>query len=267
MNKSQRINPSSKAVFFFGVLNLIGILLMAIAAQAQVAGGLDAAKFKIMSGEGEQVIGHGEYHLESKAGRTVLIGNNHYLDGEYDVERDVIIPGANGTTPVLVSFEHVFYNTDGSQKFASSADVRDGRAVCRGIEGNYDAQIDFPADTYAGATAVIAMQNALRDGGQPSFHVFDCGPSPRVVAIAAQPEDQREIGVYPGKLMEVDVSADLGWIGALAGGLLPHRKAWFDANAGWQFIAGKIQRYFASGPQVMLVRETIGRGGIGIPNG
>lgn len=264
MSRNQRINPKSKAVFVFGVLNLAGIVLMAIAARAQVAGGLDAAKFKIMNGEGGQVIGHGEYHVESTAAQTVLIGNSRYLDGEYDVERDVIIPGADGGTPVLVSFEHVFYNTDGSQKFASRADVRGGRAECRGDEGSFDAQIDFPADTYAGATAVLAMQNALRDGGQPSFHVFDCGPSPRVVAIAAKPEDQREIAAYPGKLMQVDVTADLGWIGTLASGLLPHRKAWFDANAGWQFIAAKIQRYFASGPQVMLVRE---QGGIGIPNG
>ncbi len=267
MNKNQQINPRSKAVFFFGVLNLVGILLLAIAAQAGVAGGLDAAKFKIMSGDGAQVLGHGEYHLEKTGGQTVLIGNNRYLDGEYDVERDVIIPGANDTTPVLVSFEHVFYNIDGSQKFASRADVRGGQAECRGIEGSYDAHIDFPADTYAGATAVLAMQDVLRDGGQPSFHVFDCGPSPRVVAIAAQPEDQQEIGVYPGKLMQVDVTADLGWIGTLASGLLPHRKAWFDANAGWEFIAGKIQRYFASGPQVMLVRETLTKGGIAMPNG
>lgn len=255
----QRINPRSKAIFVFGLLNVIGIMLMAFAARAETgtAGALNAAKFKIMTGEGAQLIGHGEYHVENVGGQTVLIGNNRYVDGEYDVERDVIMPGEGGR-PLLVSFEHVFYNIDGSQKFISRADVRNGRAECRGADGSYDAQIDFPADTYAGATAVLAMENALRSGAEPSFHAFDCGPSPRVVAVAGQTEDQEEIGVYPGKVTQVDVTADLGWIGALASGLLPHRKAWFDASAGWRFIAGKIQRYFASGPLVMLVRETDG---------
>ena len=117
--------------------------------------------------------------------------------------------------------------------------------------------MDFPSDTYAGATAVLALESALRmQGGRAAFHVFDCGPTPNVVGVQAQPNDEAQRwSLYPGKLVSVDVTANLGWLGSIVGGLLPHRLAWFDPAGGWRFVGGKIQRYFASGPQVMLVRE------------
>ena len=263
MSKLTQIGSKTESVLLCAMISMLALALSAAAARADGGGAatsLEAATFRIMSADGSQVLGHGEYHVENSAAQPVLVGQNRYIDGEYDVERDIIAFGADGGAR-LVSFEHSFFNADGSQKFFGRADLRKGEGECTGFEANRERalvkHIDFPADTYAGATAVMALENALRTGvGEASFHVFDCGPAPRVVAVAAQlGREQQESDLYPRKLMQVDVTADLGWLGSLVDGLLPHRRAWFDPSAGWHFVAGKIQRYFASGPLVMLVRE------------
>ncbi len=231
-------------------------------AWASATESLDAASFTIMSGDGDQVLGHGEYHLEKAGAQPVLVGTDRYLDGEYDIERDVISSADSAAVPALVSFEHWFFNADGSRKFLARADLRSGEAECSSFEAGRERgavqHLDFPADTYAGATAVVALEDGLRaGGGQAAFHVFDCGPAPNVVAVAAQADQQaRGWNLYPGPLTQVDVTADLGWLGSLVDGLLPHRRAWFDPAAGWRFVGGKIQRYFFKGPQVTLVRES-----------
>lgn len=247
----------------FGFVITAGIVVPAASVRAQSAGGndLDRAAFRIVSADGSQVLGHGEYHLEDGA-QPVLVGRNKYTDGEYDVERDVVVPGSDGSISGMVSFEHTYFNADGSKKLVARADLRSGEAGCIDYEAGEERgavkQIDFPSDTYAGATAVLAMENALREnGGQASFHVFDCGPNPKVVAVSATQIAGRDESVasYPRPLTLIDVTADLGWVGSLVGGMLPHRHAWFDAASGWHFVAGKIQRYFARGPDVMMVRE------------
>ncbi len=260
MSKLTKMLTIKKALL--GGVIAAGLVIPAAArAQSASSNDLDRAAFRIMSADGSQVLGHGEYHLENGA-QPVLVGQNKYSDGEYDVERDVVVPGADGSISAMLSFEHTYFNADGSKKFVASADLQSGEAGCI----NYDAgeergatkQIEFPSDTYAGATAVLALENALRaNGGQASFHVFDCGPNPNVVAVAATQiaGDEESVGAYPRPLTLVDVTADLGWLGGLVNGMLPHRHAWFDASGGWRFVAGKIQRYFASGPQVMMVRE------------
>ena len=56
------------------------------------------------------------------------------------------------------------------------------------------------------------------------------------------------------------LTAQLGWVGDLLGSLLPHRSAWFNPSRGWQYVGGKIQRYLATGPQVILVRDGSAQG-------
>jgi hypothetical protein len=253
--------PAVRAALFAATAAM-AIALSMRPTPANATESLDAASFTIMSADGGQVLGHGEYHLENSGPQPVLIGNDRYFDGEYDIERDVISSAANTGVPALVSFEHSFFNADGSRKFFARADLPSGEAECSSYEAGRQhsalQHVDFPADTYAGATAVVALEAALRTGGgQAAFHVFDCGPAPSVVAVAAQADQElRGWSLYPGRLTQVDVTADLGWLGSLVDGLLPHRRAWFDPTAGWRFVGGKIQRYFASGPQVMLVRES-----------
>jgi hypothetical protein len=259
MSKLTAISKFSSTI----TLAILGAAIAATlpaSAHAQGVKDLQAAAFKIMTADGSQVLGRGEYHLESGA-QPVLIGQNKYSDGEYDIERDVIVPSSDGGISAMLSFEHTYFNADGSKKFMARADLRSGEAGCisydTGDESGATKRIEFPTDTWAGATAVLAMENALRiGGGQASFHVFDCGPNPNVVKVSAtQIGDGESVASYPRPLTTIDVTADLGWVGGLVGGLLPHRHAWFDSASGWRFVAGKIQRYFASGPQVMMVRD------------
>lgn len=220
--------------------------------------------FKILSADGQRMLGHANYQIRVAPGGAVLTGENRYLDGEHDVERDVIkIVGTDGV-PTLVSFERSFFNADGSPKYASRADLGSGAAACTsyedGLARTMNRRMEFAPDTYAGASAVVALEHALRRGMRAmGFHFFDCAPGPTVVAVTADPPAEgRNWRFYPSsRLAQVDVTAELGWLGSLIEGLVPHRAIWFDqgASGGWQYVGGTVQRYFASGPQVMLVRE------------
>ncbi len=237
---------------------------------ARAAAAFDAAPqtFTILSADGQQVLGHANYQIQAAPGGAVLSGENRYLDGERDVERDVIkIAGSNGV-PTLVSFERSFFNADGSPKFSSRADLGSGAAACISYQDGraraINRRLEFAPDTYAGASAVVALEQALRHGMRAmGFHFFDCAPGPTVVAVTTdQPAEGRSWRFYPSnRLAQVDVTAELGWLGSLVEGLVPHRAVWFDQSAGggWQYVGGTVQRYFASGPQVMLVREASAR--------
>jgi hypothetical protein len=258
----------AKVRFFLVSTLVIAAALLAVGASAR-AGVLvnsEAQTFKILSADGQRVLGHAHYQVQAEPGGAVLTGENRYLDGEHDVERDVIkIAGGDGA-PRLVSFEHAFFNADGSRKLASRADLSTGAAACTSYEGGQARTLNrrmmFAPDTYAGASAVVALEHALRRGmGAMGFHFFDCAPGPMVVAVTANPPAEGQSWrFYPSnRLAQVDVTADLGWLGSLVDGLVPHRHIWFDPNAsgGWHYVGGTIQRYFASGPQVMLVREAV----------
>ncbi|HZO80467.1 MAG TPA: hypothetical protein VFB33_02145 [Candidatus Binataceae bacterium] len=233
-------------------------------ADTQVAVSAEPQMFKILSSDGQQVLGHAVYHVRPAPDGAVVIGENRYLDGERDVEHDVIKIPTSGELPTLVRFERAFFNADGSRKYASRADLGAGSAVCisyeNGRERTMNRRMEFAPDTYAGASAVVALEHALRRGIRAmGFHFFDCAPGPTVVAVTADPPAEgRSWRFYPSsRLAQVDVTAELGWLGSLVEGLVPHRDVWFDRgpNGGWEYVGGTVQRYFAGGPQVLLVRE------------
>ena len=228
------------------------------AAQSGDFSKVEPISFKIMSADGSQMLGHGEYHLENVNGAPVLVGQNRYLDGEYDIERDRVLLHKDGTAPSLLSFEHSFYRADGTRRALGRADLRSGEASCVDYSAGQEQskQLDFPSDTFAGASAVLALEGVMRlGGGDGSFHVFDCAPAPTVIAVAAHADDNAQTwGAHPGGVKQVNVTADIGWLGSLVGGLIPHREVWLDASK-WEFVGARMQRYFANGPQVMLVRE------------
>lgn len=257
----------AKAGFFPVLASLIAAaLLLPVAGTAGADSAVDSQpqSFKILSADGQQVLGHANYQLQARPDGLVLIGENDYLDGEHDVERDVIKTGVSDDAPRLVSFEHSFFNADGSRKLASSADISTGTAACTtykdGQARTLRQRLAFAPDTYAGAAAVVVLEHALSRGmSATGFHFFDCAPGPTVVAVSADPPAQgRTWRFYPSaRLAQVDVTAQLGWLGSMVEGLIPHRHVWFNrgANGAWQYVGGTVQRYFASGPQVMLVRE------------
>jgi hypothetical protein len=252
-----------RVVFLSSLAGLVTFLpsTRLAAAQSGDFSKVEPVSFKIMSSDGSRMLGHGEYHLENADGAPVLVGQNRYLDGEYDIERDRVQLHTDGTAPSLLSFEHSFYRADGTRRALGRADLRTGEASCvdysAGQEGQEQSkQLDFPSDTFAGASAVLALERAMRlGGGEGSFHVFDCAPAPTVIAVAAHADDNAQAwGAYSGGVKQVNVTVDIGWLGSLVGGLIPHREIWLDA-AKWEFVGARMQRYFANGPQVMLVRE------------
>lgn len=159
-------------------------------------------------------------------------------------------------------FEHSFFNPDGSPKLVGFADLGTGNASCstyeNGQQHRLQSQIQFPADTYAGASIVIALQHALSSGVHDiSFHVFDCAPRPKLAAVEVTSVEEHETwSRHPGDLAKAEITADLGAVGNLIGDLLPHRNVWFDPEDRWNYVGGKIQRYFVQGPQIILVRQS-----------
>jgi hypothetical protein len=222
---------------------------------------IEPVSFTILDPDSHEVIGHAEYKVEHLNSRMMIWGENHYNNGEHDIERDELAVNASGTLPAMEHFEHTFFNADGSPKLIARANPRAGDASCVSYEAGrkheLSTKLEFPSDTYAGAAAVVAMEKALRGGHkQIAFHAFDCAPGPALTPVMAQRGEENEYWArYPKPLIRVQLTAKLGWFGNVLGGLLPHRTAWFDPTDGWQYVGGGIQRYLAKGPQVILVRD------------
>ena len=229
---------------------------------------IEPISFTILDPDNHEVIGHAEYKIENRNNRIMVWGENHYNNGERDIERDDLALNESDTLPTMEHFEHTFFNADGSPKLIARADTRTGDASCVSYEAGrkheLSKKLEFPSDTYAGAAAVVAMQKAFRDGREHiAFYTFDCAPGPALAPVIAQRGEENEYWArYPKPLIRVQLTAKLGWIGNLLGGLLPHRNAWFDPAHRWRYVGGRIQRYLANGPQVILVREGSAQGDV-----
>ena len=242
---------------------LLGVLSFAIAgfifAVRSWAGNPESIAFSALN-DTNQIIGSATYNVQQQNGRIVVLGHGSFTDGQRDVERDDLNAAA-GAAPTLEHFEHTFFNPGGSPSIAAMADIRTGIASCSTFEDGQAnerrSQIDFPTDTYAGASIMLAVQYALNGGGRTaSFHVFDCAPGPEIAAVRVSSVAEHERWEhFPGELAKVEMTAKIGVADTIIGGLLPHRTAWFDPHHDWNYVGGPIQRYFAKGPQILIVRE------------
>jgi len=229
---------------------------------------IELVSFTILDPDSHEVIGHAKYKIEHLNSRIMVWGENHYNNGEHDIERDDLALNQNDALPTMEHFEHTFFNAGGSPKLIARADPRTGDASCVSYEAGrkheLSKKLEFPSDTYAGAAAVVAMEKAFRDGREHiAFYAFDCAPGPSLAPVIAERGEENEYWArYPKPLIRVQLTAKLGWFGNLLGSLVPHRNAWFDPAHGWQYVGGKIQRYLANGPQVILVREESAQGNV-----
>jgi hypothetical protein len=238
--------------------------LIGLSGQAGAADWADfpPTSFKIHSADGSQVIGKSHFFVERLGpGELRLHGENHYFTGQYDIELDTMEINPGEEIPRLKSFSHIFYQLDGSRFIAGTADVKTGETVCltkeQGPERRYTAKLDFPPDTYAGASLLIPIEHALRKGvrGPIRMHFFDCTPQPRILTIEATPNPASpRWDFYPGALIEVVAKPDLGWLDIIAAPFLPTTHAWFDPAHGFSYVGGGINRYFYGKSHVMLVK-------------
>jgi len=207
-----------------------------------------------------EILGHSHYEVIRLDIGAEIKGEAHYLNGESDVERDRIEFGSSGEMPVLANFSHVFFLANGRQLLAAEADLKSGKASCNryedGAAKTLSGTLDFPSDTYAGATVLIPIEHALRQGIRSGikFHVFNCLPGPRVLAVEA---DADKLGgrwaSYADGMTRVTVRPDFGWFNLLAGPFLPKFYAWFDPAQDWEYLGGQTERFYR-GPALELVR-------------
>jgi hypothetical protein len=87
--------------------------------------------FKIMDADGTQVIGHGHYEITPDGdGYASALGEDRFNNGEYDMERDKLELHGDDQVPRMVTFEHTFYNANGTLQRVNRANLETGTTSC-----------------------------------------------------------------------------------------------------------------------------------------
>ncbi len=220
---------------------------------------LSTTEITIFTPDGEEVIGHGRYKFTHVEGFEVVEGENKYLDGEYDREEERLRLSVAGLPPVLVHYEHHYFNPDGSVQYEDSLDARTGAASCRRYDSKVpdirETTLEVPADTYAGATQLMLVVGRLREGaGAISLHIFNCIPEPRIIPVKGTPITPPVTWpMYPGKLVKLEVEPDLGWLNVVIAPFIPKIYVWFDPADSFNYVGGIFDRYY-KGRHVLMVR-------------
>jgi hypothetical protein len=111
---------------------LISVPSSAVAGDADsAASDFLATNLIIFSPDGDHVIGHVRYTISRTGDTELLRGDSQYLDGEHDSELEHLKPGVSAQPPTLVSYEHSFFNADGSPRIVNRLDVETGSASCK----------------------------------------------------------------------------------------------------------------------------------------
>jgi hypothetical protein len=218
--------------------------------------------FEILDAESNQLVGIGHYGLDRTSAGMTLHGENHYFDGEYDIEDDKLADRGGDSLPTLLTFEHNFFNRDGSPLIVARLDTATGLGVCGKTEdGKLDltqAQFRFPSDIYGGASVLLPIQQMMSDGDRSKIlklHVFNCAPTPKVIAVdlKAQPREDTFVD-YPGELERVDVKPDFGFWTVVIEPFIPKLAVWFDPSRAMLLVGAQLQRYY-KGPKIILLRK------------
>jgi len=228
-------------------------------AASQSAFELSATDVTIFARDSEQVIGNGNYKLSHIDGLDVVEGENKYLNGEYDREEQRLRPSVGGLPPVLVDYQHRYFNADGSAQYEESLDAGKGEATCKfydsAVPDIRETVLQIPTDTYAGATQLMLLVGRLREAAPIiTFHSFNCIPDPKIIAIAATPmSGPATWPMYPGNLVKMEMKPDLGILNILIAPFIPKVYAWFDPADAFNYVGGQFDRYY-KGRHVMMVR-------------
>ena len=218
------------------------------------------ADFEIMSAESNQLIGHAYYTLLQSADAMTLHGENRYLNGDYDIE-DAKLTGPP-EHPTMVSFRHDFFDAAGAQVIAARLDRETGLGVCgkstaaRPLDLKTE-QLSLPEDTYAGASVLIPIQEFIGHDSRRDalkLHVFNCAPTPKIVAVDIKPETPQAWREYPGELEKVDVRPNFGFWTVMITPFVPKLAAWFDPSQNMLLVGAQLERYYR-GPKIILVRK------------
>ena len=209
-----------------------------------------------------KLIGHGHYVVDTVGDQLFLHGQNRYASGEYDIEEDQLSATPDHPLPELVSFRHDFYNVDGALFIDSRLDKKTGEAVCGrsdyGILDTKSERIDAGADTYAGVSVLLPVQNFLnapKSDPLLKLHVFSCVPTPKLIAVdIARPAQATVWPNYPGQLEKIDITPNFGFWTVVIQPFIPKLAAWFEPSRDSLLVGAQLQRYY-KGPKIILVRS------------
>jgi hypothetical protein len=215
--------------------------------------------FKILNAADTRVTGNGHYEVKSdNKGYAIALGEDHFNDGEYDIERDDLELRGDNQIPRMLMFEHTFFNANGTLQRVNKANFQTGLASCTVYENGRpkarSAELQFPPDTFAGAAIVIPLQDELRQGASTKIvlHDFSCVPEPRILKVDAYPQPPSKWVHFPGEVIRVDVKPDFGWLNLILSIFVPEIRAWFSPSMDWRFVGGRFTRYYG-GPEIILV--------------
>jgi len=238
---------------------LAALLALVLCGPARAASLLDAGSidYTIMSRDGRSALGQGHYTIDRQKEAIALRGESRYTTGEYDIETEMLSPGFPGALPTLEKFDHTFYSAAGTVTRTAHADLTTAYASCTDPSANLEhAQtLDFPSDTWAGASVLIPIQHFLQNGGEGTMplNVFNCTSKPGIYAVTVSVAAQADGWPWtPSDAVQVDVKPHFGWFDVFIAPWVPKLNAWFDPETGWSLEGVAIARYY-KGPQVLMV--------------
>ena len=232
---------------------------VALAANPTSAFDFRTIELKILSPDGKQTIGSTRFIVSRGNSTEEIKVETRYMDGEHDSESERLYVGSPDATPRLDSYEHSFFNADGTLRMVDTLDTKSGRASCTSYSaGQINArksQLEVPADSFAGASELMMVVGSLRRGiREIRFHAFACVPGPRIFSVEASLPDRSEHwSLYPGNLVRLEMQPDLGLLNILLAPFMPKMDAWFNPNDNWNYVGGEFDRYFR-GPHVLTVQ-------------
>jgi len=246
--------PSSPFTSALAVLLVLALCGTARAASLLEGGSID---YTIMSRDGRSVLGHGHYTIDREKDAIALRGESRYATGEYDIETEMLSPGFPGALPTLEKFDHTFYSAAGTVTRTAHADLTTAYASCTDTSANLEqAQtLDFPSDTWAGASVLVPIQHFLKNGGEGNvpLNVFSCTSKPAIYAVTVSVASQASGWPWsPTDAVQVDVKPHFGWLDVFIGPFVPKLNAWFNPETGWGLEGVAIARYY-KGPQLLIV--------------
>jgi hypothetical protein len=214
----------------------------------------------IDAAEGTQVIGHCHYEVTPDgAWHATAFGENRFNDGEYDIERDRLELRGDDQLPRMVTFEHTFFNANGTLQRANKANFQTGLASCIQYENGHpvvlSSVLQFPSDSFAGAAIILPLKGYLVRGKKNGIvlHNFNCVPGPKIFKVEARTQPPSAWVHFPSEVVRVDIKADFGWLNFVAALLVPEIHAWFSPADDWRFVGGQFTRFY-KGPEIILAR-------------
>ena len=255
-----RCHTLANGVSRTGIIAALIILMMTGGARrASAAISFPPTTFSILNPDTGAVIGQSKYSVEGTVEGGILHGESSFYDRQSDVETGRLV-GVGDGLPKLVEFDHTFYDANRTITERSHVDLKSGAAVCTHTSGgkttDTEEVLQFPDDTWAGASIVIPMQHYLRAGEKelPGLHVFNCAPGPKIFAISLETDPGLAVFTAYGKeALRVVVRPDFGWINIIIAPFVPKLHAWFDPAKEWAFVGDEAARYY-QGTKIMLVK-------------